>query len=181
MRGNEKPPISNLAALSRIEITSSLLKQGKTYEEIQQVLNGSDSKEDARGNLSVENVGRALSTLPFVTNIFTTHPSSHDDVRDRRDLIVQLDGQIVTGVGIQVKSGPQAMINFYKRYSPNPEKAKQILISRKLVLLNGQLPDETIIKFFKDRLSEINNYFQTQPEEKRKFYYLEKSIKRKIK
>ena len=177
----EKQPHSNLAALSRVSIILDSTKQGKSYEEIQNNLKGYESKEAARGLLSVENVGRALSTLPFVTSVLETKVGGHEDVRELRDLIILLDNQSVEGVSIQVKSRPQAIIDFYKRFSPNQEKAKQILIKRKLIVLNGQIPDETIIKFFKDRLSEINNYFQTQPEEKRKFYFVSKSIRRKIK
>jgi hypothetical protein len=180
MRSHEKTP-ANLVALSKISLVIDSTKAGIPYETTWEKIQSYNNEADARGDLSVENVARAISTLPFINTILETKQKSHEDVRELRDLIVLLDNRSVKGVGVQVKSRAQAVIDFYKRFNPDQEKAKQVLIKRKLILLNGQLPDDIIKKFFLDRLSEIDQFFKNQPEDKKNFSYLERCIKRKIK
>ena len=131
------------------------------YSEIQQRLKiVSVVNSETIGNESVYTVQKAIEDLPYVDKIVETAKNSKEDVVYKQDLIVSLSGQAVDTVSIQVKSSLDKILKFYQKIDQDYYTAEEILIERKMIVLNGQLPQNVIKDFFIDKLSKINQYHQ---------------------
>ncbi|MDD2224716.1 MAG: hypothetical protein PHP97_00960 [Candidatus Shapirobacteria bacterium] len=162
--GHKERSIKNQIAQQRINIICGGIKEGIPYEEIEQRLQFiPEIRNDAVSNISVVNVKRVIKTLPFIEEIIESKPNSYEDAVKKHDLTVFLNGDNVNSVGIQIKSSIQYVLNFYQKFSINYSIAKEILIKKKIIVLNGQLPDEIIENFFLSQLNLINQYHQELP------------------
>lgn len=147
--------------LNRIDFICRSIRQDVSSSEIQQrILSIPEKKDDAIGFMSVDNVKRVVQFFSFVKDITETVKNSHEDTVDKYDLTISLDNKNIDLVGIQVKSSIKAVTKFYKKIDNDFIKVKENLIDRKLIVINGQLPDDVIKNSFIEQLQTIEQYHQ---------------------
>lgn len=151
--------------MSRCEISNritqicELIKKDIPYQEIQQRLAPLNSREI--GNKAVINVQRALQPFPFIQKIEETIQNSKEDSVNKYDLIISLSGKNIDIVGVQVKSSLHEISKFYHKFNDDYYKTEKILIEKKIIVINGQLPVNTIQNLFLKKLSKIDKYYQS--------------------
>jgi len=171
----------DLTPLLRIETILGLTRDGLPFSEIQKRLQELPLNQDQLYSVvSVEKTVRSLKQIPFITEIAETVAWSDEDTIQKRDLIVNLSGKNVDFVGIQIKSSIYRVLEFYNKIDPNYESAQQILTQRKLIVINGQLPEAVIIKFFLDKLDLIDQYYQSHPSGNDFLFIPPESFRRRI-
>ena len=134
------------------------LNQGMSYPEIQKRL--VPLKGEQRGEDSVKNVEEAIKNFPFIKEIKKTDKNSKEDTVDKHDLIILLSGKSIDKAGIQVKSSIQRCSKFRHKFFKEYDDNEKILIKKKLIVINGQLPEFVIQKIFINQLSKIDEYFK---------------------
>lgn len=169
MKGNRR-----VAQTRRMDTIFRLFEQGMSSADINATLDegrrrGAESR--ARGDESERNVKRALDALYYVTSCWiNNHNGNHDYLS--HDLSVLLDRMaciqfLSSGLAIpnaqvfvQVVSSQKGLDYFKKetmeRLDGGEEVYREYLENEKLVVLNGQLPDEQIQAFFRDQLIDLN-------------------------
>ncbi len=148
---------------TRINFIFGEIKKNSTYEGIYQELqNLSENYTEARGEKSVLNVKKNICSLPlqdlFIKEILETQRNSFEDVVEKHDLRLISSEENIGVVGIQVKSSIYHILDFYKELNEDYFKAKEVAIERKLIILNGQLPDDIIIRNFYEQFGNIRNH-----------------------
>jgi len=148
-------------AAHRINTICELIKQGVPYPEIQQRLEIIQKVDrNTIGEESVFNVQRSIKSLLFVQGIRETIRNSKEDSIDKYDLVVSLIDKNIDSVGVQVKSSAEKILMFYKHFDEDFFKAEEILTRKKIIVINGQLPDQTIKNTFISKLEKIDQYYQ---------------------
>lgn len=145
----------------RISVICDGIKNNSSYQEIQerlQYLPG--STREGLGVVSVINTKRVLSSIPFITEIHETERFSYQDVVLKHDL--EISCEEISGISVQVKSSICGVLDFYKNFDKDHFKAQEILTKRKLIVLDGSLPDNVIQKSFLDQFDYIKRYHQGQ-------------------
>lgn len=144
----------------RVKQISELLGQGYSGQEIVNYIQSPINISQKRGYLSVYNVQKSIKDLPFISEIKETKPYGYLDSYRKYDLVISLTGKYIDSVGVQVKSSSSRVSEFYKKLSHDPQEVSEILIQRRLIVLNGQLPSLQIQKSFLRQLGDINNFYQ---------------------
>ena len=157
LKKQEKTAKNNFAQ-QRVNLILDGLNKGLSNDEIDAKLATLPKTPEAKGRNSVEDVKRALGELPFVEKIEETIPFKKQDTFHKRDLIITLNGDHVPKVYLQVKSSLGMGIRFRNRIRHNYQKSKEVLNQRKLVIVNGQIPEDAIRQIFLYRLEEIDSY-----------------------
>jgi len=154
----EKTAQNNLAQ-QRVNLILNGLERGLSIDEIDvKLATLPKTPEDAKSRNSVDGVKRALEDLPFVEKIEETIPGKKQDTFHKRDLIITLNGDHVPKVYLQVKSSLRREIGLRNRIRHNYQKSREVLNQRKLVIVNGQIPEDAIRQIFLYRLGEIDTY-----------------------
>jgi len=154
----EKTAQNNLAQ-QRVNLILNGLERGLSIDEIDiKLAILPKTPDDAKSRNSVDDVKRALGELPLVEKIEETISYKKQDTFHKRDLIITLSGDHTPQVYLQVKSSLGSVIRFRKKIRPNYQKSKEVLNMRKLIVINGQLPDDAIRQIFLYRLKEIDLY-----------------------
>lgn len=151
--------------IKRVEILCDSLKDGVPNSEIEKKLNALPKiRPDKTEVDSLKKVKRALCGYSFVSQIIATPSKGYEDTHLKYDLIAFLNGVNIDSVGIQVKSNQKDIIKFLKKINPHyPSKSNQeVLIRRKLVVINGQLPEPDIQGDFLNQFTAINNFYSTR-------------------
>lgn len=161
--GNQEKRISRRQKELRINLICAEIEKGSSYAQIQQKLQDLPQvRRDAICESSLINVQRAIGDLPFIKEVVQTIPNSPEDTVDKHDLKITLD-QEISPIGIQVKSSIYGVLDFYQKIDQDYFNAKEILIERKTIVLNGQLPDDIIKQNFLNQLTLINHFHQNFP------------------
>lgn len=115
-----------------------------------------------RGCSSVKNVGLALYQVPEIVYIRIVKPFSKEDIRQKKDLAIYIANPSKQGcfseIGIQVKSSDRFALDFLLEINNEQDKVWPELAKRKLILINGQRPEEKIREDFNTQLKDIINY-----------------------
>lgn len=159
--GNNKEyqPLTRRQKSFRMAVISNGLKEDISYIEIQQRLTTlPQNLGQAIGCESVLNVKKIISQ--FTNDVTETLPNGFKDVVKKHDLEF-FDDELGI-VGVQVKSSIYKILDFYKSFDNDYFQAKEILIQRKIIVLNGNLPDAAIQKFFLDQFNKIKQYHKSQ-------------------
>lgn len=144
------------------------IKKGIPYEKTNQQFQTLPKNDNyAYGEFSVLNVKRVINSLPLkdlsIDKVEETSWWSFQDTILKHDLEIFSNKKGIGLIGIQVKSSLRSELKFYKKINPDYEIAKQILIQKKLIVLNGQIKnDEVIKKFFLEKLKKIEQHHQRQ-------------------
>ena len=151
--------------IKRVEILCDSLSSGISNQQIDAKLNSLPKIRPEKKEVdSLKKVKQSLRQISFISQIITTSSHGYEDTHLKYDLIAFLNGVNLDSIGIQVKSNPNDVKNFLKKINPNyPSVSNQeILNKRRLVLLNGQMPDSVIQEFFLKQFTAINNYYSTK-------------------
>ena len=161
MGKKEHQPFSGQRRALRIKLICDGITNNLPYSQVQQNLQSlSENLDSAIGDRSVLNVKRVLSLSPDVSELIETKKNSYEDTEEKHDLEF-LHGEIGM-LGVQIKSSIYGVLRFYKTIDEDYFRAKDILAQRKMIVLDGSLPDSTIQKNFIEQLQRIKEYHKTQ-------------------
>lgn len=153
-------------SLNRVNMTCIGISGGLSYNEIQHNIQSLPSEYgDAKGKCSVDNVKRIVQSVSskfLITEVIETKRNSFEDAIKKHDLEIISGKENIGLIGVQVKSSIYGVLDFYKSFDKDYEKAKEIVINKKIIVLNGQLPDEIISRNFLDQFRQICNHCGAQ-------------------
>jgi len=160
--------LNNKQRVLRINLTCDGIKNGLTYNEIQNKLNYFSDKHYAnfRGECSASTVIRVIKELPFkkykIEDIVEIEQNSYKDAVKKHDLEIISSDKNIGIIGIQVKSNFRKIEEFYYQFDDDINKAKEILIQKKLIILNGNNEDSIIQRNFIDQFQKIYSFCKSQ-------------------
>lgn len=158
-------------AFARLERVFCGIKEGRSadqvYGELDRELENIRRRQEI-GPESERRVAKTLSSLSMVTHVERTRPNSRGDKRgvDMNVVLHRYNTDLVVdSVRVQVKSSKDRIRAFKKELAQkfdlqNNQEVDAWLLEQRLVLLNGQKPQEDIARNFLSQLHRINEFFK---------------------